>query len=71
MEFIQLFMALLGVACLIVFFVMAPNISKIATSSKNTEQILKRMLEIQKEESNETKAKDQMADQFAKYKGKI
>lgn len=64
-------MALLGFACLIVLFVMASNISKIATSSKNTELILKRMLEIQKEESNQIKAKEQMTDQFAKYKEKI
>lgn len=47
-EFIAILVSLI---CLIVFFIMASNLSSIAKSSRNTEAILRRLLEMQKERS--------------------
>lgn len=71
----ELLAGLLSLVCVIVFFVMASSLSKIASSTRNTEAILKRLLEIEKERDNNGKAGEQVAsnraDEFSKYKAKI
>ena len=70
----ELIIGIIGFVCLIIFFVMASNLGTIAKSSKNSEAILKRLLEIEKERENMAKRAEQTrtgTDEFMKYKAKI
>lgn len=75
MEFGQLIMFLLGVVCLIVFFLMASNLGTIARASRNAEAILKQLLEIEKERyANGNRSQpvgNASSDEFSTYKTKI
>lgn len=73
----DLIIAVVSLAALVVFFVMATDLGKLVRSARNQEAILKRLLEIEKERDNTTKRAEQsgsvqaQTDQFAKYKAKI
>ena len=68
MEFIS---AITGVIAAILLSVIALNVRTITRVSKNSEAILRRLLELEKESSNERKRAQQLRtgrNEFARYK---
>jgi hypothetical protein len=59
---------LVGIIVLVMYVITFNNISSIAKSSRNTEAILRRMLQNTEPKKEETAANP---DQFAKYKTKL
>jgi len=56
-SFVQLLMLAINLVVLTIILMMAINLSRIVSVSKNSEKILQRILELIKESSNEAKRK--------------